>query len=594
MKKIIYLSLIVIVSLVILALIYHYFFKYHFSVTRNGTHPAELVVVHANIFTAGSTQSEAEAIAVTDGRFVYVGENSGIGDFIGPKTKVINAKGNMMVPGLIDNHCHVMWMSAMQGIMLNAYHVSTLDELTSEIRQYAETYPNDPFVIAIGWNYDHVHGNIPDTALADQILEERPLFLWSYDGHSGWVNSKALNIMQERNPEAFEELTPERDQKTGEPTGILLHFYAFNPFDYFPLETLDTNITDRLLNAQEEVLREALSYGITTLNDVQIYRSFMPMIELFKERDISKEIRLRGSYYISHYAKDRDDETLNEELEEWITTGKELSDENLFLGNSVKLYVDGVFASHTAFMLDPYSNRTDYYGEALWTQNDLNRAVAVADRLGLQACIHGIGDAGIRRIVNAVEYARNMNGKRDSRHRIEHCQLPIPDDQKRMADLGIYAAMQPCHFYSDSATAAALGDDRIEWHMPWKSLEQAGVTLSFGSDWVAGPLNPVYGLVIAGTRYNYTGTNDWGPEEKITLDDALRHYTIDCAKTLMLEDRIGSIEVGKYADFAIYDIDLTKVARWWFLLTHETDIGTLDDFVEMTSVGGTIVYEKGM
>ncbi|MBC8314758.1 MAG: amidohydrolase family protein [Bacteroidetes bacterium] len=121
--------------------------------------------------------------------------------------------------------------------MLNAYHVTSLDELKSEIRKYANENPDDPFIMAIGWNYDHIRGYIPDTALADQILDDRPLFLWSYDGHSGWVNSKALKLMQEKNLEAFEELTPERDKKTGQPTGILLHFYAFNPFDYFQLET---------------------------------------------------------------------------------------------------------------------------------------------------------------------------------------------------------------------------------------------------------------------------------------------------------------------------------------------------------------------
>ena len=589
-KKIIYSSLIVIILLLILGLVYHYFIRYSFSITRNGAHPAELVIVHSVIFTADTAQPEAEAIAVRNGKFVYVGKNSGVRDYIGPKTKVINAKGKMMVPGLIDNHCHVIWMSALQGIMLNAYHVTSLDELKSEVRKYANENPDDPFIMAIGWNYDHIRGYTPDTALADQILNDRPLFLWSYDGHSGWVNSKALKLMQEKNPEAFEELTPERDKKTGQPTGILLHFYAFNPFDYFLLDSLDSNITARLLNAQEQVLREALSYGITTLNDVQIYKSFMPMIEMFKKRDISKDIRIRGSYYISHYA--RDDENLSSELEEWIRTGKQLSDENLFLGNSVKMYVDGVPGSQTSYMLDSYSNRTDYKGHVLWTQDELNRAVDIADALGLQTCIHGTGDAGIRRIVNAVEYARKMNGKRDSRHRIEHCELPTPEEQVRMAELGMHAAMQPCHFYWDSASAVSIGDVRLRRLMPWRSLEKAGVTVSFGSDWVAGPLNPVYGLLIAGTRYNFTGTDEWGTDEKIRLDDALRHYTIDCAKSLMLEDRIGSIETGKYADFAIYTVDLTKITSWWFLLTHDLDIGALDDLVYLTSVGGRIVYQK--
>ncbi len=149
-----------------------------------------------------------------------------------------------------------------------------------------------------------------------------------------------------------------------------------------------------------------------------------------------------------------------------------------------------------------------------------------------------------------------------------------------------------CYGHRKNLIAMSIGDERLRRLMPWRSLEKAGVNVSFGSDWLAGPLNPVYGLLIAGTRYNYTGTDEWGTDEKIQLDDALRHYTIDCAKSLMLEDRIGSIETGKYADFAIYKVDLTKITNWWFLLTHDLDIGALDDFVYLTSVGGRTVYEK--
>jgi hypothetical protein len=153
--------------------------------------------------------------------------------------------------------------------------------------------------------------------------------------------------------------------------------------------------------------------------------------------------------------------------------------------------------------------------------------------------------------------------------------------------------MQPAHFYAvDESVEKNLGPERINEIYPFKSLETEGVVVSFGSDWCNSPLNPIYGLVLAATRMNFRGETNWGPDQKIDLEDAIRHWTIDSARALMMDDDIGSIEVGKYADFAIFNQDLLKLTSWWFLLTHKLELGALDGFVDMTVVGGNIVYQR--
>ena len=218
--------------------------------------------------------------------------------------------------------------------------------------------------------------------------------------------------------------------------------------------------------------------------------------------------------------------------------------------------------------------------------------IALVDGLGLQACTHAIGDAGIRRVIDACENAEKINGRRDSRHRLEHCEFPEASDRERMARLGIYAAMHPTHFYGDETIEKTVGSERLQRFMPWRSLEKAGVNLSFGSDWCNSPFNPIYGLLVSSLRLNYHHNDDWGPEEGISLEDGIRNWTIGSARALFMDREIGSIEVGKRADLVLFDTDLTAIDSWWFLFTHNLELGKLDGFVLMTMVDGRMVYQK--
>ncbi|MBI4615447.1 MAG: amidohydrolase family protein [Planctomycetes bacterium] len=558
---------------------------------RSGTRPADLVIANADVFTASEKNPWVEVLAVKDGRVAYAGPVEGAEDFVGPDTEVMDGRGGMVVPGLADAHCHPLYIGGLRGVMADLYAANSLEEMSSTIEDWARKNADLPFVLGIGWRLEHIADRNPGSEYLDRIFPDRPAFLWSYDGHSGWVNSAGVARMRERNPRAFRAIAPRLDDK-GNATGFFLHFFDFNPFDYFSDEEIGEPTRKRILAGMEAALDEARKAGVTTVHDIQVSRRFLPLVLRFRDEGGMKDIRVRCSLYVPHYALE-DEAAFVRELEWWKEVGKSESSDHFRLGESVKLYIDGVFANHTALMAEPYLDGAKDSGEPVWKEAALyERAIEWIDRMGIQACTHGCGDEGIRRIVGAYEKAIAKNGARDARHAVEHCELPAAAEQKRMAELGIYASMQPVALYADEPTFEGLGIDRLQGYMPWRSMKEAGVPLAFGSDWCAAPFNPIYGLLVASLRYNYQENSDWGPEERLEIEETLAGYTLGGARALHWEDQIGSLEVGKRADFSLYEIDLREIDSTWFLLWHDAELGALDDFVRMTCVDGRVVYER--
>jgi len=557
---------------------------------RKGSSPAYLVVTNARIVTCDPDNPRARAVAVNEERITYVGDRKGVADYVGPGTKVIDARGKTLTPGFVDNHCHVLWVSAALSMTTDLLGCNSMDEVKSSVLAEARKNPDMPFVFGFGWKFDYIPDGVPDRSMLDDIISDRLVILWHRYAHAGWANTLALELMQERNPEAYRMLMPETDEKTGEPTG-LFDFFAFSPTDFFSCEELGKKLQEKMIEAMGKTMNDALALGVTTMNDVQISPSFIPMVLKFKQKGGLEKARVRCSYFIDQFRLE-DEEKLIKDLESWKELGERESDSHLVLGDSVKLYIDGILSNHTMLLKEPYCDRPDLYGHASWSQQDFNRVVEIIDSMGLQACTHATGDGGIPMVIDAYQRAREVNGQRDSRHRIEHCELPRREDMERMARLSIHAAMQPVHFFGDEDYEKTIGEERLRRMMPWRSLEKAGVDISFGSDYCAGPLNPVYGLIVSGTRINYKGNTDWGPEEKLELENSIRHWTVDSAEALMMEKEIGSVKVGKYGDMVLWNQDPLRFSSWWFLLTHKTEQGALDDFVDVTLLGGETVYNK--
>ncbi|MDD3719443.1 MAG: amidohydrolase family protein [Actinomycetota bacterium] len=557
---------------------------------RTGADLADMVVADARIFTSDAARPRASAMAVRGGRIIYVGDDGGAAVHVGQDTRLIDGRKRVLTPGFIDNHCHVVWIGGMTAIMTpRLLEAANLEEMLEMVLDQSRANPDLPYVSGVGWRFEYAPGGAPDREVMDRVVKDRPVLLMSICGQCGWINTRAAELLEERNPQALGRLAPRLDA-SGACTGALDHFHSFSPLDFFSEEEIAPVFETAVPEAIAAVMDEAVSAGVTAMDDVQFYRPFVPYVIKYRESGIFDKVRLRGSLYVDPH--DLEDEgRLRDDLAWWKDTAGE-SDERLTLGKSVKFYIDGTVGNRTSFFLEPYCDDPSYYGRPDWTQEDFDRVIEIADGMHLQTCTHAIGDAGIRRVIDSCERARGINGEWDSRHRLEHCEFPTPDDRERMARLGMHAAMQPTHSFGDEVVERFLGHERMQgWH-PWRSLERAGVPLSFGSDWCNSPLNPFYGLLLATTRMNYKGKTDWAPEEKIAIENAVRHWTIDSARALKMEDDIGSLEVGKRADFVIWNTSPLKVNSWWFMLTHEMDLGKLEGFVDLTAVNGEVVYEK--
>ncbi len=553
--------------------------------------PADLVIMNAQIFTSAANQSNADTIAIKGEYITYVGSYENAGQFIGPGTKIVDAKGRLMTPGFVDNHCHVLWIGGMSYLMPpNLFQCTTMNEVLAKIEERALNNPDLPVIGGIGWRMNQLP-NGPRKEILDAVVSDRPVMLMSYSGQAGWLNSKAIALMTERNHEAFRRLAPVRDPETGEYTGECKHYHVINILDYLSWEELGPKVEEGIMAAMTNILDEALSYGVTTMHDIQIYPEFIPLILKFRDRGGLDNVRVRGAYFVGHERLD-DEEQLRRDLNEWKAIGERENSAHLRLGQSVKFYIDGTLDNRTSFLLEPYSDDPTTYGAPDWTQEEFDRVIEIADQLKLQCCTHNTGDAGARRVINSYARALTVNGMRDARHALEHCELPTAEDLPRMAEYGMIASMQPQHFYGDEMCEKGLGYERLQRFMPWKSLEEAGVRISFGTDWAAGPINPAYGLIIAALRLNYKGESDWGPNEAIDIESGIRHWTADSAYNLFMENEIGTLEPGKYADLVIFNIDIREMSSPEFLATHEIVLGALDDFVDATMIGGRTVYLK--
>lgn len=564
-----------------------------FGCKSDGTdlRPADLVITNAQIFTSNTRQPNADTIAIKGRYIAFVGSFAGAGRFIGPGTQVVDVKGRLITPGFVDNHCHVLWIGGMSYLMPpNLFACATMDEILAKVEERARNNPDLPIIGGIGWRMNQLPDG-PRKEILDAVVPDRPVMLMSYSGQAGWLNSKAIELMTQRNPEAFARLSPVRDPATGEYTGECKRYHVINILNYFSWEELGPTVEEGIMAAITDILEEALSYGVTTMHDVQIYPEFIPLLLKFRDRGGLDNVRVRGAYFVGP-ERLADEEQLRSDLNNWKDIGQRENGAHLRLGQSLKFYIDGTMDNRTSLLLEPYSDDPTNYGTPEWTQEEFDRVTEIADRLKLQCCTHDTGDAGARRVINSYARALTVNGMRDARHTLEHCEMPTAEDWPRMALYGMIASMQPQHFYGDAMVENGLGHERLQRLMPWKSLEEAGVRISFGTDWPAGPINPAYGLAIATLRLNYKGTNDWGPDEAIAIESGIRHWTADSAYNLFMENEIGTLAPGKYADLVIFNTDLREMSSPAFWETHEFALGALDDFVDLTMVGGRTVYRK--
>jgi predicted amidohydrolase YtcJ len=537
--------------------------------------PADILIVHAKVYTLDANKPWARSIAIRKGKIVAVGTDEEVARYRGIGTKLIDAGGKLALPGFTDCHVHFLDGSVSLG-RVNLEGASDPADIQNRLRAYAAQHPGDGWILGRGWNYAMFGAEtLPHKKYLDELFPHRPVFLEGFDGHTSWANSKALALAgitkDTANPPSGNIV---RDAKSGEATGALEE----------AAQALVGKVVPKL--AQVEKLN-ALRAGMKWANQNGITRVHSAGGD-FEELDLFNELRQEGQlsvrFHIAYFlnppelrAQDLDaiEQARKTFHDDWINT------------NAVKFMLDGVVESHTAAFLEPYSDDLSTRGALFWDPEKYKAAVTELDKRGLQLFTHAIGDYAIRTALDAYEFAKTQNHTKDRRPRVEHLEDISTADIPRFGKLGVIASMQPLHAYPDADTldvwAKAIGPERATRAWLWKSISEHGGRYAFGSDWPVVTLNPWEGVQTAVTRQTSEGKPVGGfvPSQRISVAQAVNGYTLGAAYAGHREKTEGSIEPGKVADLIIVDKNIFEIDP------HR--IG--DTKVTTTIVGGKIVYE---
>jgi predicted amidohydrolase YtcJ len=537
--------------------------------------PADIIVIHGRVYTEDPRQPWAQAVAVRGAKIVAVGDDTTIEKMRGMGTKIINAGGKLVLPGFTDCHIHFLDGSLSLG-RVNLEGAKDASDIQKKLREYASEHPGDDWILGRGWNYAMFGPEaLPHKKYLDELFSNRPVFLEGYDGHTYWANSKALALagIARETPNPPNGIIV-RDPQTGEATGALKESAQDLVAKVIPKPTR----ADKLL-ALRAGMKWANQHGITRIHSAGGDFEILDLYEEMRHRgDLS--VRMYIAYFLDPpqlRPKDLDSiEAARKKLhDDWIDT------------SAVKFMVDGVVESHTAAMLEPYSDDPSLKGKPFWEPDSYNSVVAELDKRGLQLFTHAIGDYGVRMALDAYENAEQRNHKRDRRPRIEHIETVAAADIPRFGKLGVIASMQPLHSYPDSDTldiwARNAGPDRASRAWAWKSISDSGGHLAFGSDWPVVTLNPWEGIQTAVTRQTAEGAPEAGfvPEQRLTVARAVDGYTLGAAFAGRREKTEGSLEVGKLADLIVISQNIFDI--------NPHKIGTTT--VVTTIVGGRLVYQ---
>jgi predicted amidohydrolase YtcJ len=544
---------------------------------------ADIVVTHGRVYTVNTKQAWAEAIAIRGDKIVAVGEAKDIERYRRPATKVIDAGGKLVLPGFTDCHIHFLDGSlSLERIRLD--DAKNMQEIQRRVKAFADAHPDQPWVRGRGWDYAAVGPtHLPDKKYLDEIVPDRPVYLEAFDGHTWWANSKALQLAgitrETPNPAGGEIV---RDPNTGEATGTMKEDAA----DALMTRVIPMPSREETLAAYRAGFKEANRVGLVRVHGaggVGITISDLQYV------DVLDQLRKSGELTLRMYLANRvDPPTITTAQFQQIEDARRKYHDEWISAGAVKFFMDGVVESHTAAMLTPYSDDSKLIGSLLWDPDTYKLLVAELDKRGIQIFTHAIGDRAVRLTLDAYENAAKENGSHDRRHRIEHIETITAEDIPRFGKLGVIASFQPLHAYPDDNTLLVwlphAGHERAQRAWPWHSVESSGGVLAFGSDWPIVTLNPWEGIQNALTRQTTDGNPPGGfvPKERISLQDAIRGYTLGAAIGGHREQTEGSLEPGKVADLIVISLDLFKI--------EPTEIRETQ--VLLTMVGGKVVYES--
>ncbi|UDL88577.1 amidohydrolase [Mesorhizobium sp. PAMC28654] len=534
------------------------------SVTGAG-HYADLIVINGHVLTMDDDNPATEAVAVKDGAIIAVGSRAAIEELKGPATKVIDAKGGSVVPGFIEAHMH-LFSGAAELAHLQLAGVHGFEALQKAISDYAPTRPDAKMLVGQGVDYTVLGDERVTRHHLDQILPDRPFVMAAPDHHTMWANTKALEmagILHGRTLGPGNEIVMGDD---GLAAGELREGEAFGPVLDLAGESRvrlglstggepDPMPTPAERAADRDIMRRGLAWcarhGITSIQnmDGNLYQLEL-LAEIEAEEGLSCRVQIPFHY--------KNFMTLDM-LEKASEMAKRYDSE--WLSGMVKVFYDGVLDSWTAVMVEPYADRPDWVGEPLFTpQQFIHLAVAI-DKRGLQIAVHSIGDGAVRAVLDGYEAAQKANGKRDSRHRVEHIEVTTTADVPRFAELGVIASMQPPHppgamDFPLEPTVSRIGPARWPLSYAWRTLKDAGAHVVFASDWPVSPIDPILGIQAAVLRKPWAQSD---PDQSFSVRESLAAYTVEGAYAEFAEHRKGALRPGYMADLVVLSADIEAI-----------------------------------
>lgn len=558
-----------------------------FSAQNLFAQKADYVFKNGTIYTVDDQNPKAEAIAVSGKIITYVGDNKGVEAFIGNDTKVIDLKGQMLLPGFVESHIH-----SSMAILTNGADLQTdsMEELLSRVKAWADANPNSQIIRGFGWRYNMFSTTGPTKEVLDKLFPDKPVFLIAIDCHSAWVNSKALQMsgIDAKHPDPLPGVSYyQRDPKTNEPTGWVVETLAEQEmFDKLKLMT-----PDLILKAIKDILPKFTASGITSVFDagiaiIQTENVLEQYLQMEKENKLP--LRIVASYFWNNAS-------VTDPVERTMALKEKFNSELLQVG-ALKIMLDGGEAQHTAVMIQEYADRPGFFGDYSIDKKLVAEAILKAQANNINTHAHSYGDATTRTYLDAIEAAEKMYPNSTSRHTASHVMFLTDSDVPRFAKLNVTMQCSAQWMTPDppmERTAQIVGNDVAFKELNRvNSVLKTGGRVAFGTDWPAAgyvsTFQPLDAIQVAVTRMilQKYGNDQFTPvlppvDEIITLEQALKAYTLDAAYVLGLENKIGSLKVGKLADIVVLEKDLYKI--------KPGDISTTK--VIMTMMNGKITFQ---
>ncbi len=523
-----------------------------------------LAIVNARVWTGDARHPWADAVAIEGAHIAAVGSSAEIRKLAGTNARLIDAHGAMVVPGFIDSHVHFIEGGfALQSVKLR--DAKTKAEFIQRIGDFAKTIPAGTWILNGDWDHENWGGELPTRQWIDAVTPNNPVWINRLDGHMSLANTAALKAAGvTRDVKEIAGGTIVRDA-SGEPTGI---------FKDNAMSVIDRAVPPASAEMTDRALRAAMQYvnaqGVVAVQHMGGWGDLAAFERAHAAGALTT--RIYAAVPLSSWKRLADTVRSRGVGDAWVRIG------------GLKGFVDGSIGSHTAAMLEPFTDAPNDRGLMVNTEADLYTWTSAADKAGLQVMVHAIGDRAIRTQLDIFERVAREDGPRDRRFRIEHAQHIAPADLARFGALGVIASMQPYHAIDDGRWVdKVIGAERSKGTYAFKSLLDTRARLAFGSDWYVAPPTPLMGIYAAVTRrtLDEKRPGGWVPEQKISVEDALRAYTAGAAYAGFAEATRGVIRQGMLADLTMIDRDLTRIAP-------ET---IRDAKIVRTIVDGKVVYE---